>query len=190
MRLLNIIFTMAVCSSVFTARAQDTNVITLYTKLEGFEAQTGKIILKAWTHVGSVTAKTAIISVGCKESTEVATGFKEYGVAIGIKEENLEEYRIIVDYDELDALLEAVEYMAKLDMTVTTLPSFQAIYRTKADLRILAYNSTRRAGTIHALQSAYNTDGNRILLAPTELGEFKILLQNAKEKLDAFKKNG
>ncbi|MEO5803835.1 MAG: hypothetical protein ABIR24_09915 [Verrucomicrobiota bacterium] len=189
MRLLNFIILVVSCGGCI-AGAQDTNIINLYTKLEGFEAQTGKTIIKAWSQVGTVSAKTAIISVSYRESTEVVTGFKEHGVVIGIKEENLEEYRTVLDYDELESFLEAVDFMLKVDMTVTSLPSFQAVHRTRADLRLLAYNSTRRVGIVHALETSYNTAGNRILLAPDQLGEFKVLMRSAKEKLDGLKKAG
>ena len=187
MRLSHLIFIAVASCTIFTARAQDTNVITLYTRLEGFEAQTGKIIVKAWASAGTVSVNNKTISVGCKESTEVGTGRKAYGVTVGIKEGGLDHYRTVIDDDELDSFLEAIDYVSKVDMSVTVLPNFQATYKTRADLRLLSYNSAGRAGTVQALQTGYN-DANRIVLAPDQLGEFRILIRSAKEKLDALKK--
>lgn len=191
MRLKNIVFILMASCSALVAGADDTNVITLYTKLEAFENQAGKVIIKAYAPVGTVAAKTAVISVAYKESADIAKGLKEYGISIGIKEENLVEYRIVVDYDELDSLLEAIEYLSKVDVNVTSLPNFHAIYRTRADLRILVYCTNRQPGTIQpAIQTSYQAVGSRILLAQEQLAEFKFLIREAKAKLDALQKSG
>lgn len=187
MHLLNIVLLIG-CTG-FSVLAQDTNFITLYTRLEVFEAQSEKMIVKAWAPIGTVSARTATISVSCREATEVASGAKEFGVAVGIKDGNFQESRIIIDYDELDSVLAAIDYIAKVDLSVTTLPSFSAVYRTRGDLRFLAYNSTQRTGTVQALQTGYS-DTNRIPLAPDQLTDFKVLMRGAKEKLDALKKSG
>jgi hypothetical protein len=188
MRLLKIIFlfTFYAASAVY---AQDTNVITLYTKLEAFEAQTGKTIIKAWGQMGTISANATVISVSCREATDVVSGEKESGVVVGFKTGNSREYRMVVDYDELDSVLEAIDYISKVDLSVTSLPSFQAIYRTRSDLRFLAYNSTQRTGTVQALQIGYS-DANRIPLGSDQLNQFKVLMRGAKEKLDALKKSG
>ncbi len=191
MRLKNVVFVLiAVCSSLLV-RADETNSITLYTKIEAFENQVNKVIVKAYAPVGSVTAKGAVISVAFKESADVAIGQKEYGITVGIKEENLAEYRLVVDYDELDSLLEGIDYLGKVDVAVTSLPNFHAIYRTRADLRILAYCTNRQPGTLQtAIQTPYQPAGSRILLASEQLAEFKFLIREAKAKLDLLKKSG
>ena len=189
MRLLTIIL-LVIGGAELNARAQDTNVVTLYTKLEAFEAQTERIIVKAWGQIGTVSAPNASITVSCREATDVASGAKEFGVVIGIKNANQSEYRMTIDYDELDAVLAALDYISKVDLSVTSLPSFSAVYRTRSDLRLMAYNSTQRTGTVQALQVGDHSEGNRIPLAPEQLNEFKVLMRAAKEKLDALKKNG
>lgn len=190
MRLPIIVIAFAACAAAAEARAQDTNVVTLYTKLEAFEAQTERIIVKAWGQIGTVSAQPVTISVGCREATDVASGAKEYGAVIGIGNGAPQEYRTVIDYDEMDSVLAAIDYLSKVDLSVTTLPSFQAAYRTRADLRFMAYNSTQRTGTVYALQTSYLSDASRIPLSSSQLNELKVLLTAAKEKLDALKKNG
>lgn len=191
MCLKNIVCILIASCAALVARADDTNVITFYTKLEAFENQVGKVIVKAYAPVGSVTTKTALISVAFKESADVSTSQKEYGIAVGIKEEDLVEYRIIVDYDELDSFLNGIEYLSKVDVTVTSLPNFHAIYRTRSDLRILISSTNRQPGTLQpAIQTSYQSAGSRILLAPEQLAEFKFLIREAKAKLDALMKSG
>ncbi len=191
MRLKNIVFVLLASGSALVGRAEDTNVITLYTKLEAFENQVGKVIVKAYALIGTITAKTAVISVAFKESADVASGQKEYGISIGIKEENLAEYRIVIDYDELDSFLDGIEYVSKVEVTVTSLPNFHAIYRTRADFRVLAFSTNRQPGTLQtAIQTAYQPAGGKIVLPLEQLAEFKFLIREAKAKLDALKKAG
>lgn len=188
MRLLKWIVLFAGCA-VFGAEAQDTNIITLYTKLEAFEAQTERTLLKAWGNMGTVTTPTASISVSCKEVTDIATGAREYGVVIGIKSNGVQEFRSVIDYDEMESVLAAMDYITKVDLSMTSLPSFQAVYRTRSDLRFLAYNSTQRTAAVQALQIGSDSDVNRIPLATEQLAQFKLLMRAAKEKLDALKKS-
>ena len=185
---LHCIFILAAGCLISTARAQDTNFIVLYSNLEIFEAQIGKVIVKAFADVGSVLTKTAILSVKLKESTDASSSHREYGIAVGVKEENAFEHLTFVDFDELESFIAAIDYLMNIDITVTTLPNFQAIYRTRADLRLLAYSSNRRPGTLQtALQTSRNISGDRILFGPGQLAEFKALIVEAKAKLDALK---
>lgn len=167
-------------------RAQDSNyVFTYYTKLEAFEAQTERTILKAWGQIGSITANSTMISVSCREATDILSGAKEFGVVVSFGNGGAGDHRVVLDYDELESVLTALDYISTVDLSVTTLPSFQAMYRTRADLRFLAYNSTQRTGTVQSLQIG---DGTRLPLAPNQLNEFKVLMRAAKEKLDDLKK--
>lgn len=186
-----ILFIAAAICSLATVRAQDTNVVPIYTKLEMFDAQIGRVIVKGSVDLGTVSARTAVISVKAKESTDVSTALKEYGVVVGVKEENFPEIPTVIDYDELDGLIEAIEYIGKVDISVTSLPSFQAIYRTRADLRLLGYSSKREPGVVHtALQTLQHVGGSRVVIAPDQLAGLRNLLVEAKATLDSLRKRG
>ena len=91
------------------SRAQDTN--TPLTGLETFEAQTGTVIVKGAGQTGSLTVGALGITVLSKESLDVNTGQKAYGVAIEMTENNRRARKAVIDYDELDAFLSGLDYL-------------------------------------------------------------------------------
>jgi hypothetical protein len=101
------------CSLAFAARAQDTNA--LKTEIGIFESQTGVVIVKGFGQVGSVSTSGAIVSVRCKESTSAATSQKDYGIAVVIELNDGRE-SAIVDYDELDSLINGMDYLGQNDL--------------------------------------------------------------------------
>ena len=171
----------AVCSLAFVARAQDTNA--LKTEIGVFESQTGVVIVKGFGQVGSITTGSAIISVRCKESTSAATGHKDYGIAVVI-EANQSREHAIVDYDELDALLNGMDYLDKMTYNVTSLPGFEANFTTKSGLELIAHGDKQQGGIRMFLQ--YD-DGPRIPLASDQWTQLANLIAQAKTTLDSLR---
>src|SRR5690349_4353643 len=68
---------------ISTVLAQETNAPR--TSLELFEAQTRVVIIKGSGETGSMAAGTGTVAVGCRESTDLNTGRKQYGITVGIK---------------------------------------------------------------------------------------------------------
>jgi hypothetical protein len=171
------------CSLAFASHAQDlTNAPK--TEIENFEAQTGTVIVKGFGQIGSVTASTGVISVRCKESADTTTGLKEYGVAIKFDGNNRQEEFAIVDYDEMNSLLNGLDYLGKITYEVTSMPSFDAIFNTKSGLRIAAHSERRQGGIQTFLQFG---DAPRILLASDQFAQFQNLIGQAKTSLDSLK---
>ena len=105
------------------------------TKLEAFEAQTGTVIIKGINPIGSVFAQNGTVTVRSKESKDAGTGRRLYGLAIGLKEGNQPEDITLIDYDELDSLLDGIDYIFKVNRTVSAMPGFSVVYATKAGFR-------------------------------------------------------
>ena len=168
-------------SLAFAARAQDTNA--LKTAIGLFEAQTGVVVIKGFAQVGQISTGAAVISVRAKESASLASGHKDYGIAVEI-ELAQERARALVDYDELDPLLNGMDYLGKITFNATPLPGFEASITTKSGLRIIAFGSNRQ-GAIRAFLQ-YN-DGPRIPLASDQLNQLKNLINQAKTTLDSLK---
>jgi hypothetical protein len=108
-----------------------------------------------------------------------------HGVAVEVKEGDQREDTTIVDYDELDSFLTAIDYVSKVDYTATPLPAFEAVYATRGGLRIAAYSNRRSEGIQIAVQSSTLTT-TRVLLSREQLAQFQLLIQQAKSKLDAL----
>jgi hypothetical protein len=184
MRKINIVLIMIVgCSLVAGfARAQDTNAPL--TNIEIFEYQTGTIIIRGSMLVGTVSAQTGTVSVRAKESTEPGSGRKEYGIAVGLQEGGRPEDTTMIDYGELDSFLSGIDYISKGNHSMTPLPDYDVGYTTKGWLRLVAYTSHKRPGTMEiALQSGHSSR-NRVLLSTDQLAIFQNLVQQAKAKLD------
>ncbi|MGD0746161.1 MAG: hypothetical protein ABSA45_13490 [Verrucomicrobiota bacterium] len=166
------------------APAQVTNVPP--TELEAFEAQTGTVIVKGAGQIGSLAAGALNITVFSKESLDVSTGRKEYGMMIQMVANNQQEWRRVVDYDELDSFLSGLDYLARIDYNVTTLPTFVAGYTTKSGFRVGAFTNQRR-GAIQFFLQAYNAESPRVLISPAQLAQFQTLIEQTRKNLDALR---
>ena len=168
-----------------TVRAQDTN--PPLTKIEIFEYQTGTVIVRGSVLIGTMSAQTGTVSVRAKESIEPGLGAKEYGVAVGLQEGSRPEDTTVIDYDELDSLLNGIDSISKANHSMTPLPEYDVGYTTGGWLRLVVYTSTKRPGTTQiALQSGHASRA-RILLSDDQLATFQKLIQQAKRKLDSVR---
>jgi len=181
MRKFCVVLIAAGCALAYAVRAQDTNA--LKTQIGLFESQTGVVIIKGFGQVGSVSTSAAVISVRCKESSSAATGHKDYGIAAVI-EANQERRVAIVDYDELDSLLNGMDYIGKMTYSVTSLPGFEATFTTKSGLQLIAFGNKQQGGIRTFLQ--YD-DGPRIPLASDQWTQLAKLIEQAKATLDSLR---
>jgi len=172
-------------------RAQDTAVYTVppppATTLEMFETNTGTILIKSSGLIGSMSVNGATVAVSCKEDTELRTGRKEFGIAISIvsPQTGNSEDRMLVDYDELVPLLEAMEKLAKIDWTGISLTSFSASYQTADGFRIGAFSSRRSGSIEHTVRSARMNRG--IVLTQSQLAELRALIDQGRRKLEELR---
>jgi hypothetical protein len=171
------------------ARAQETNpcVLVPATKLEGFETNTDTVIIKATAPIGTVAAHGGAVAVRCREITDAGTGRREGGIIIDIAFDAQLEGTMLIDYDELDSLLDGLDYLGKLDWSVTSLPDFSATYTTKGGFRADARGS-RRTGNIEFAVRTTRLSAPRLSLSRDQLGQLRSLIDQAKTKLDSLRK--
>ncbi len=164
--------------------AQVTNVPS--TELETFEAQTGKMIIKGAGQTGSLAVDQLNIVVIGKESLDASTGSKQYGMAVEVVANDQRIWKKVVDYDEMDSLLNGLDYLAKIDYKVTSEPTFVASYVTKSGFRVGAFTSQRR-GVIQYFLQDYSTNSARILISPAQLSQFQSLVDQTRSNLDSLR---
>ena len=181
----------AVSGSLLTApaRAQETNACLPFpaTKLEAFETNTDTVIIRATAPIGTVAAHGGGVAVRCREITDAGTGHRESGVVIDIAYDAQLEGTALVDYDELDSLLDGLEYLGKIDWSVTSLPDFSAVYTTKGGFRADARGS-RRTGSIEFAVRSVRVNAPRLPLSRDQLGQLRSLIDQGKSKLDSLRK--
>jgi len=169
--------------------AQATNVCLLLpaTKLEAIDTNTDTVIIKGTAPIGTVQAHGGEVSVRCREITDAGTGHRESGIVVDLGLSGVGEAGMLIDYDELDSLLDGLEYIGKLDWSVTPLPDFLAVYTTKGGFRASARGS-RRTGNIEFDVRNTRIDSPRLSLSRDQLGQLRSLVEQAKAKLDSLHK--
>jgi hypothetical protein len=167
-------------------RAQVTNVPP--TELETFEAQTGKVIVKGAGQIGSLAVDPLNIMVTSKESVDATSGRRQYGMAVEVVANDQRVWKKVVDYDEMDSLLNGLNYLAKIDYKVTSQPTFVASYVTRSGFRVGAFTSQRRGVIQYFLQDHDTNSANsaRILITPAQLTQFQSLVDQARSNLNSL----
>ena len=180
--------TSAGCLLAFNLHAQDAPAVILpATELENFELQTNTIIVRGFSLVGTVTLENDTLSVHSQEANDVTHSQKAYGIVVELSAPQTDgpsRISLAVDYDELDSLNDAIDYVSKVTWGVTQLNSFEAGYTTKSGLRVIAHSDRR--------QSAVNTFIQfgalpRIQVSSDQLNQLHSLITQAKAALDALK---
>lgn len=166
--------------------AQDTNLFLLPpTKIEAIQTNIGRVIIKASAQIGIVSAQAGELSVSYRQITDLSTGKSEYGISIGIATANRQSDNLI-DYDELDSLLNAIGLLAKVDWSITSLPALDAFYVTKDGFRMGAFSSNRTAAMEMAVRNLRWNVGP-VLLSRTEVARLRTLIAQSKSKLDELR---
>ena len=151
------------------------------TEIQNFEMQPDVVIVKGVDQIGSIATESGTLLVRCKESDNVATGQKQYAIAIAI-ETNQSRMVLFVDYDELDALIHGLNFLGKVTYDVTPMPAFDATITTRSGFRAGAH-SERKQGTIQLFVQFADTV--RVPLSPDQFAQFQNLVNQAKTSLDA-----
>ncbi|WP_395717015.1 hypothetical protein [Prosthecobacter sp.] len=159
------------------------------TKLEMFQARSGAVIIRGFSEVGSIQGQLSTsIAVECKEFTDASSGKKEYGITVTVKSTSRFEKSdtSFIDDDEIVSLLKGIEYIAKIDKTITKLADFQADYKTKGDMTVSSYSSSQ--GIVEAAVQCGRFNGTMAHLSMADLEQFTKLIAKSKEMLDELKK--
>jgi hypothetical protein len=156
------------------------------TRLESLMSETGAVIVKGYTRVGSMVGSRGNAYVTAWEATNALTGHTEQGVGVEIGDSAGPEAgeRAYIDYDELASLLKGIDYIMRLDNRATKLARYETQYQTRGGLVLMTFNAPGGPAT------AISTEGGRrarFVLRQAGLAEFRNLLESAKEALDAPK---
>jgi hypothetical protein len=156
------------------------------TKLESLMSETGAVIVKGYTRVGAVGGSRGSAYVTAWEVSDATAGRVELGVGVEISDParppDAAEERAYIDYDEIEPLLKAVDFITRLDSKATKLSRYEAEYRTRGGLLLETF------GTQNGQATALSIEGGRrarFVLRPAGLAEFRNLLESAKQDLDA-----
>jgi hypothetical protein len=156
------------------------------TKLESFNTNISSVIFRATSELGSISVNRGVLEIKAREITDTATGRKEQGMAMEIVQKGQAEDRLLLDYDEITSLSTAINYLTKLDVSMTPLNSFDASYTTKGGFRVAAIGS-RRTGVIQFSVRDARVSMTPLIFSRQELTQFGSLVDQAKATLDSLR---
>jgi len=161
---------------VGSLRAQTTNVCPVVpaTKLEAFDTNISVVVLRASSELGTISASAGAVAVSCREVSDMSTGRKEQGVAIELAERNAPKDTMLIDYDEIAPLLDAIDYLNSLNLSATSLNALRASYTTRGGFRIAAQGA-RRKGLIQFNVTDSRTGATPIVLSRQEVAAYPII---------------
>ncbi len=157
------------------------------TKLERFQARTGAVIVKGYSDLGKLSGTGGTVEVTGMEFTDAQSGVKAQGVIIAVAGSGRYDRPVnsYIDYDEIDSLIKGIDYVSKIDKTVTRLDNFEAAYRTRGDFSITVFNDS--GGKISVAVTSRRIGGESVYLKLEDLSTFRELILMAKGKLDSAK---
>jgi len=164
------------------------SVVQPATKLEAFSATTGVVVVKGYTTIGSVGGWKGLVTVDAREFRDANNpSSAKYGVAITVKEPGglQRENTSFIDEDEIDSLLQGLDYIIKIDASATSLESFEASYTTKGDLSVAAFAT--KGDDVNFAASSGRIGRVTAFLKLADATELRQFLAQAKEAIGAAK---
>ena len=159
-------------------------------KLEDFDGRMETLLIKGRTWVGTLRLQNGSVRVEAIEIRDTRDSSRATGVMVTIvpSETNAptEEIRSLIDYDEIDKLVNVLDTMAKADEKVTKLVNFEERYRTRGDFEAIVYRQISGAGASAAIEGGF-FDRVRLLMAMEDLTRLRWFIAQAKDKLDEAK---
>jgi hypothetical protein len=158
------------------------------TRIEAFESQAGTVIVRGYSKAGELKGVFGgVVRVQAMEFADATNGKKEYGIGIDVTETDRIERsnRSFIDYDEIASLLKGIEYVSKLDKSVTPLEQFQADFRTKGDFRVSTFSSSTRNNEIMATISSGSIGETSVFVRMADLLKFRDIVVSAKGMVDS-----
>ena len=156
-------------------------------KLEDFDGRYETLLVKGRHVIGTVRAQNGLARVEAMEIRDAVTGDTASGAAISLFSGGAqgapEEFRSLIDYDEIDALLKAMDSATKASESITRLSHFEVRYRTKGDFEIMVFKQLENNVIAAAIEGGF-FDRERLYLSLDDLVKLRWMIAQAKERLD------
>ena len=155
-------------------------------RLEEFESRPATVLIKGRTWVGTARAQGGSARVEATEMKDGSNSTRARGVTITLSGgEPSIEVRCLIDYEEIDPLVKAIDTVAKADETITKLTHFEVHYRTRGDFEVIVFK--QMAGGIAVAVEGGFFDRTRLFLTLEELTRLRWMIAQAKDRLDEIK---
>jgi hypothetical protein len=157
-------------------------------KLEDFEGRVETLLIKGRHWVGTIRAQNGFARVEATEIRDTVTSAAASGAMITIVADGgpAGEIRSLIDYEEIDPLLKAMDAAAKAGDGITRLSHFEVRYRTKGDFEIMVFKQLDNNVIAAAMEGGF-FDRARLYLSIDDLVKLRWMISQAKDQLDQAK---
>jgi len=155
------------------------------TKLEAIDDRYSAVIIKAFTRI--TTIEVHGVRIDAVDMREMGGNTRAKGIVVSLREEGgrLNDNRAFVDYEEIDALVNAIDVIARVDETMTRLPGFEGRYKTLGDLELSVFRQTRSGAAVTLTTGICDRATQTLTL--DDLAKVKAMIQEAKTRLDELR---
>jgi hypothetical protein len=152
------------------------------TKLESFTGESGAVIIKGYTEVGSVRSLGSVtVSAMTFRNAKIGQESKGLSISVGEVGAYSRPSHAFIDYEEIAELVAGIDYISQADATVTKLANYEAIYSTKGGFKITVFNNSTGQNQVNV---STGTFGNGVFLKMQDLAKLRENIQTAKGILD------
>jgi len=175
------------------AYAQPTIITTANaprTHFEIFKATPDALLIRGMTTIGTLGSENGAehnaldypVEIRVERLTNPLTAKSVYAVALrtGVAPQLQIDY---IDYDELDAVIPSLRFIAQASSVVTPLDNYETIFRTRGDLSIAKIG---KADKTTIVVTSGDVNGVRNQMAPFNLEKLGYLMVSAKAKIDTL----
>lgn len=157
-------------------------------KLEDFDGRMEVLLIKGRSWAGTLRAQNGSARVEAIEIRDTSNAAQATGVVVTINAEGGPpgEIRSLIDYDEIEALIKAMDTAAKAGETITKLTHFEVHYRTKGDFEVMVFKQLSNNAIAAAVEGGF-FDRSRLLMTLDDFIKLRWMIVQAKEKLDEIK---
>ena len=156
-------------------------------KLEALEMKYETLLVKGFTRI--TTLDISGVRVDAVEWRDMRNSARAVGITVALTEarpnERPRENRVLIDYEEIDPLINAIDSLSKVSETVTKLAGFEARYRTLGDLELISFRQTRSGTAIRMTAGICDEVSQSSSL--DELAKFRAMLVEAKGRIDELR---
>lgn len=154
-------------------------------KLEVLELKYETLLIKGFTRITTVEING--VRVDAVDVRDSRAGSRAMGIVISIREagERPRDARAMIDYEEIDLFLKAIDAASKIGESDTRFVGFEARYKTLGDLELVVFRQTRSG--IAVTLTAGICDKVTESLTLDELAKFRAMIAEAKVRLDEIK---
>lgn len=175
-------------------------IIEPRTRLEEFEARPETVLITGSSRVAVLPAPPGSVRVEAMEVRDTGNASRATGIVIVVRDVSRQTEgprqpdvnrrfdfgsRALVDYEEIDPLIKALDTVAKADETITRHTRFDMRYRTRGDFEVIVFRQTT-GGNAAAVSAGY-FDKTTLLLTLDELTRLRHMIAEAKARLDELK---